>query len=177
MAATGSMLAYFNRYYQQEGFTLDATDGVTVIDVERLVVEGGHGRDRITGGAEVDHFSGNDGNDVLTGGDGDDELDGGDGRDVLRGGASDDIITAWAGLGDRVDGGDGFDRAIFQFYVETVGFTFDAGDGVSAVSTRGSTTVSGGSDDGVLIGDGDLDRLYGRGGDDTLRGNAGDDTF
>lgn len=168
--------AYFRRYYQQEGFTLDATDGVTVIGIEVLVVEAGQGRDRVTGGDEVDRFSGYDGNDVLSGGGGDDELDGGDGRDVIRGGDGDDTIKTYAGLGDRVDGGAGFDRATFYFFNENAGFTFDANDGVSAVSIEDLTVLAGGGDD-LLIGDADTDRLSGRGGDDTLYGNAGDDSL
>jgi Ca2+-binding RTX toxin-like protein len=84
-------------------------------DLDRLVVIGGAGRDRIdahtfptasvgltllggdeddvvVGGAGDDILLGGTGDDVLIGGDGDDVLDGGAGEDVLDGGEGDDIL-------------------------------------------------------------------------------------
>ena len=84
-----------------------------------LVMQGGTGNDRLTGGALADNLAGglgddalygNNGNDTLDGGDGNDRLGGGAGDDVLAGGSGDDTMTGSIGA-DTLDLGTGNDRA------------------------------------------------------------------
>ena len=76
---------------------LETTDG--------LAMNGGAGKDTLTGGKKDDFLSGGLGNDVLTGNDGSDNLDGGAGNDSLVGGNGGDTLTAGAGI-DTLLGGD-----------------------------------------------------------------------
>jgi Ca2+-binding RTX toxin-like protein len=79
---------------------------------------GGHGDDRMSGGAGDDALFGYDGDDSMVGGDGADELFSGKGDDIVLGGSSNDRIFADAGndmlLGgegnDHLDAGDGNDQ-------------------------------------------------------------------
>lgn len=87
--------------------------------------------DLIDAGGGNDHVEGRGGNDTIYGGAGDDDLFGGDGDDLIYGGDGDDIITGNAGSdtliggtgndifygvtpGDVIDGGEGYDRIIFD---------------------------------------------------------------
>ncbi len=94
---------FISRAFTSRGLTIDLTnptaaqvlaDGTRLINVERLDVIGGFGRDSFTGGAL---------NDILVGGGGNDTLNGGGGNDVLSGLFGD----------DRIDGGAGTDVAVF----------------------------------------------------------------
>jgi bla regulator protein BlaR1 len=85
-------------------------------------IEGRAGADRLSGGGGADLIRGGAGADVIRGGSGSDELHGGAGADVIRSGAGHDVIEAGAGSDtvyswsdgqpDRVDCGDGTDRAV-----------------------------------------------------------------
>ena len=75
------------------------------------VLDGNGGNDVLKAGPGRDLLNGGDGNDLLFGGPGADKLQGDHGRDVLYGGAGNDTFFVWDGFADRVDGGDGTDRA------------------------------------------------------------------
>jgi acid phosphatase type 7 len=74
---------------------------------------GGRGRDIIFGGTGDDVLHGNYANDVLHGNSGNDVVVGEGGRNRLYGDAGDDDLIAWRNRrgGDRLNGGDGQDRA------------------------------------------------------------------
>ncbi|WP_373505220.1 beta strand repeat-containing protein [Aestuariivirga sp.] len=72
-------------------------------------VRGGFGDDLIFGGSGKDKLVGNDDNDRLFGGSDDDTMFGGNGNDVLA------VETNLLVMGnDRLSGGDGFDRVVFE---------------------------------------------------------------
>ena len=111
-------------------------------------ITGTAGNDTLTGTSGADTINGLGGNDTIVGSGGGDTLDGGDGNDVLfsaeqspygplitpvldtgteidvlHGGTGDDLI--FAGYGDTVDGGDGFDTAYLSFLAAPAGVTLD----------------------------------------------------
>jgi Ca2+-binding RTX toxin-like protein len=65
-------------------------------------------------------MDGGNGKDRLTGGTSDDQITGGKGRDSLAGGLGNDSITANDGVADGVDGGDGDDTAYVDGGLDTV---------------------------------------------------------
>ncbi len=69
--------------------------------------------DLLFGGSGNDDIYGFDGDDVMNGDDGNDLLEGGNGSDYLNGGAGDDRLIGGDGEEDWIDGGDGFDTAVF----------------------------------------------------------------
>jgi Ca2+-binding RTX toxin-like protein len=75
------------------------------------VLDGNGGNDVLKAGPGNDLVNGGDGNDLLFGGPGADKLQGDHGRDVVYGGLGNDTIFAWDGFADRLDGGEGADRA------------------------------------------------------------------
>ena len=75
------------------------------------MLDGNGGNDVLKAGPGRDLLNGGNGNDLLFGGPGADKLQGDHGRDVLYGGAGNDTFFVWDGFADRVDGGDGTDRA------------------------------------------------------------------
>ena len=86
--------------------TIDGGDGADTI-------RGGDGADTLNGGRGRDTIGGGAGADTINGGAGADIIQGGAGRDTVAAGAGDDIVRVWAdGMPDRVDCGDGNDRAI-----------------------------------------------------------------
>jgi cysteine-rich repeat protein len=101
---------------------LDGGDGDDVLD-------GGTGNDVLIGGPGNDTLIGQDGDDWLEGGDGDDHLEGGPGNDTLIGGPGLDSISGGdgddrlvvnpgdvpPGKTETLDGGNGFDTAVFGF--------------------------------------------------------------
>jgi Ca2+-binding RTX toxin-like protein len=81
-------------------------------DVENLTA--GNGADTITGNALANVLAGNGGNDTIRAGAGNDRLVGGAGLDQLFGEAGDDLLYVRStppADADRVDGGDGLDKA------------------------------------------------------------------
>jgi hypothetical protein len=74
-------------------------------------LDGGAGVDRLWGEAGNDQLLGGASSDKLYAGPGDDTLYGSSGTDLLSGEAGNDLLSARDGVGEIVDGGDGFDRA------------------------------------------------------------------
>lgn len=100
------------------------------------VVDGGFGKDRITGTGAADQLSGGSGGDRISGRGGNDRLDGGSGNDRVFGGTGN----------DRIDGGDDDDRVQgdggHDFIVEK-GFGDDVRlDGGRATTTSMATVVT-----------------------------------
>ena len=97
-----------------QGDLVDASDNLAGTDDD--VIEAGAGNDTVVSGAGNDFVLGEDGNDQLFGGTGADTLVGGVGNDVLDGGDAGDLLqaddgddTIFGGIGDTVEGGDGYD--------------------------------------------------------------------
>lgn len=172
------------------------------------------GIDDATGGSEADILIGGDENNELIGGAGDDTLKGGAGTDILRGGDDTDTAVFTGSVLDyyfqtygggetrvtdtRADG-DGVTRL---FQVEKLQFTEGTytlvrghngvdnlvapnGERALLIGFHASDTLTGGSEDDVLIGDHGAtfvhnpgnDTLDGGLGDDIVLGGAGDDTI
>ena len=111
--------------------TWDGNDTINAATIKataaHLILDGGEGNDRVTGGLGGDVLWGEGGNDRLTGGAGDDTLFAGDGndladkdtlfgyegKDTLNGGAGDDVIAGQEG-DDIITGGAGND--IVRYY-------------------------------------------------------------
>ena len=112
------------------GSSLTGLGNDTVLQIERAVLNGGNGNNRITvensfiGDVTLDGGLGNDtliagvgndfvvdsgGDDSIDGGAGNDTLLGGSGRDILSGGFGDDWLFGLGGSGDRLTGGPGID--------------------------------------------------------------------
>ncbi|MCC2637533.1 MAG: hypothetical protein K0Q68_1252 [Moraxellaceae bacterium] len=126
-----------------------------------------------------DHLEGGDGRDTLTGGGFDDRLEGGAGDDLLFGdgigvtGEFEGRDTLYGGLGydqlhgngndDRLYGGEGADMLYGEEGYDTL-----AGD-------AGDDYLEGGKGNDVIAGGDGIDTLFGGEGDDSLSGGAGDD--
>src|SRR5262245_5160405 len=92
-------------------------------------IVGGSFNDTLLGGDGNDKLQGEGGNDVLDGGAGDDYLDGGSNKDTIIGGPGTDTLVGQgdddtfifhagdvpAGQVEKIDGGSGTDRAVFDF--------------------------------------------------------------
>jgi len=107
-----------------DGNSLSAVDGVTVANVERLLMVVGSGDDhfKATKGGLSHHIEtglGRDsvelgvGSDYIDTGGGDDNIKAGDGDDTVNAGSGDDVIDLGKGSG-TVDGGAGFDTLTFD---------------------------------------------------------------
>ena len=82
-------------------------DSVTFGDIAIAgTVDGGDGKDMLSGGAGGDVLNGGNGKDVLVGNGGNDSLNGGNGKDNLSGGDGDDALVGGRGK-DVMDGGAG----------------------------------------------------------------------
>jgi Ca2+-binding RTX toxin-like protein len=93
-------------------FGQGASDGlVASSNVLGAVIQGGAGRDSITGSNQADTLSGNSGHDTILGGHGNDSLLGGPGPDDLIAGFGDDLLRGQAG-NDGMNGRAGRDRCI-----------------------------------------------------------------
>ena len=92
----------------------NGSEGDNVLaDIERVI--GGTGNDSITGSAGRNTLQGGGGNDTLVGARGDDLLIGGPGNDLLQGCENNDILIDVDGsTGDTLDGGPGYDVAVFD---------------------------------------------------------------
>ena len=171
---------------------------------------GGKGNDTLNGGAGKDLLDGEDGKDIVYGGDGDDwftdtDADGaaqsdtygggfhndtfndGRGADTLNGDAGSDTFNLgsflWAEdyLGDKVNGGAGFDFVDFagadlSIYVDLTTQTRNAGAARNDRFT-GVEHFEGSSHDDYLVGDGIANSFDGGTGDDVLKGLGGNDTL
>ena len=78
-------------------------DRITGGSFGTATIDGGTGADKLTAGPDGDTTNGDSGNDLITGGAGPDQLNGDSGNDNLNGGNGDDILQG--GEGDDVDDG------------------------------------------------------------------------
>jgi serralysin len=117
---------------------------------------------------------------VLNGGGGRDALSGLDGSDTLNGAAGDDLLQGGNGT-DTLNGGDGADRLLGGWQSDTL--FGDAGDDrligdVAWLSTVGARdTLQGGAGNDILFGDAETMGNGARGGDDRLLGGSGNDVI
>lgn len=80
-------------------------------------LEAGAGNDALYGGNGNDRLHGHAGNDTLDGGYGNDHLQGWEGADALYGGVGDDYLSGGGdGASDRLEGGDGRDTYLSEWY-------------------------------------------------------------
>lgn len=132
-----------------------------------VLVVGGNGADRIVTGPADDTVNGDegnddirtgDGNDTLVGGNGDDVLLSGNGNDVAQGGLGgdgidtgpgDDEVRVRDGAADRVECGDGNDRAQSEDADR-----LNACEAVDGITAGGSTGTGGGTGGGTDTGTG-----------------------
>ena len=150
------------------------------------VIDGNGGDDQVMGNAGNDRLSGSQGNDVLQGGAGNDVVLGGCGRDSLSGGAGDDVLNGQGGRDTLIEAADvdltlsdtqltglGTDRL---GRIETAELSGGASDnGLDARDFTGTTTLSGGPGNDMLIGGRAASVLQGGSGNDCLVGDVGDD--
>lgn len=136
---------------------------------------GSTGADTLAGGATSTLIQGLAGNDSLTGGNGFDTLDGGAGVDTLAGGLGGDTYLLDSTKDTIVDTG-GKDRIMAAF---TIDLELAAYDGIehATLTGTGAVNASGDSDDNVLVGNSNANRLDGRGGLDQLIGGLGNDIY
>ncbi|MEN2988312.1 calcium-binding protein [Tistrella sp. BH-R2-4] len=133
-------------------------------------VDGGAGRDMITGSALADDLRGGSNNDLLFGRAGD---------DILTGGSGNDILSPGAGV-DRVDGGTGIDTVDYDGSLSVrVDLSVGQGVGGDALNDRyiSIENITGSQFADILIGDAGVNRLSGNSGSDTLIGGAGADAL
>lgn len=134
--------------------TVDIGD-LTSSSLERVVVRGGSGGDRVDGrnmlgavgiflgdgGADV--LYGSDGNDTLRGGGGNDSLVGGGGDDSLKGNSGEDSFAWNAGDGsDRVEGGNADDTLVVTATNDANTFAITMGATGTLLNSPGMSTVS-----------------------------------
>lgn len=141
-------------------------------DAQGNSVVGSQFADVLLGGAGEDYLNGSGGNDRLEGGTFSDNLFGGTGEDVLIGGSGNDVIDGWTG----------YDTALYTGL--SSGVTVDL-QVTSAQDTGGGgidtlvriENLVGSSQDDVLTGNFNRNRLEGGDGDDTLSGMGQNDTL
>ncbi len=123
-----------------------------------VVLNGGSGKDRLTGGSMNDTLNGSTNDDILIGGDGDDDIDGGSGNDEISGDGGDDLCLGSTG-NDEISGGADNDNVNGQ-----------AGDDV-VVGDEGNDYVYGGAGRDFVDGGDGIDIVKGQGGRDTITGS------
>jgi Ca2+-binding RTX toxin-like protein len=131
----------------------------------------------VQGGSGKDTLSGNDFLNILKGGPADDYLTGYGGADLLMGEAGSDLLRPGFGL-DNVYGGSEQDTVTFGERWNPVTVTLDGvgNDGEAGENdfVAGDVeNVTGGGNNDTLIGDGHANRLVGGAGNDTLDGKGG----
>lgn len=161
----------------------------------RNVLHGGAGSDLLDGGIGADALFGDDGRDGLYGGYGSDTLDGGAGSDGLYGDSQD--TDEFGGYFDGVPNAvvialqkpDTVSYALETAALTLVLHPFSPGTATlagsndvdslygfqNAVGGDGADSITGNSEDNLLVGSRGNDTLRGGDGDDTLVGNAGTD--
>ena len=168
---TGKWLPQY-RMSNYRGFAFDGQETFTIY--------GGAGNEAIFGGYKAD---------TITGGDGNDYIFGGDGADSINAGAGDDVVyTSVAGLTEdtSINGGAGSNTLVFDMPGESGGWdnesygavTFnlssDLGNASNFVNVGGggsADTLTGDTNNNVIIGAGGADKLYGGDGNDSLYGD------
>jgi len=166
---------------------------------QAITYEGNALANTVHGGENHDLIRGEKGRDTLYGGNGNDTLDGGSWPDRLYGEAGHDSL--FPGLGnDYVDGGEGIDTVSYANLPDSIDADLSSGIVAQVSNNRTDTlinienliatdfndTITGDSQDNLLVGglgddiidggDGD-DTLVAVEGDDTLTGGHGSDTF
>lgn len=151
------------------------------------ILNGGKGRDRVTGSLAPDDLNGGRGDDVIRGRRGRDRIGGGSGEDRLYGGAGPDRLADGdvrpEQVGpDRLIGGPGRDLVESYRFRRRAVFVNLAGRGGGGQrgegdSLAGIENVLGGFGDDKLLGDGDGNKLVGGDGDDVVHGRGGRDTI
>jgi Ca2+-binding RTX toxin-like protein len=189
-------------------FTLTPTQvfvagvGERFYDIERAVLSGGDGNNRLDASAFTGPviLVGGDGHDTLVGGPGSDQLSGGAGNDSLVGGLGADVLDTGSGA-DFADGGEGNDTYLLQLgglqtlldesgidsidlsgsafgvNADLVGGTIKFNGLTAAIATLGGSfeNLRGTSFDDVIVGNVDRNILEGGGGvDDIDGGDAAD---
>jgi Ca2+-binding RTX toxin-like protein len=193
--------------------TQDGNDKITDTSGDNTL-GGGYGNDTITGGSGIDTLYGDEGNDTLNGGDGDNWVYGGYGNDTITAGSGNDhiyadsassdldvdVVTAGAGddtvnfdrvdVGDKADGGTGFDTLnialddgdnVFDATKQTAFTNFEvinvdgAGGNDTLTANENGATLWGNLGDDTLNGGGSGDNLYGGSGSNTIHGGGGND--
>jgi Ca2+-binding RTX toxin-like protein len=174
--------------------SIDAGDGNDAAygDAGNDTVIGGAGADLLLGengfanGTGDDLLLGGDGDDALYGENGADSLDGGTGTDALYGGDGDDTLDAGIPAVSTdvqvVDGGAGFDRAVYR---DSGAVLVQLADGTGTKDGAEGTdnlvdieAVEGGAGADTMSATGTLGVLFeGAGNDDLLTGGEGDDTL
>ncbi|EGF93678.1 hemolysin-type calcium-binding repeat 2 copies family protein [Asticcacaulis biprosthecium C19] len=149
------------------------SNGVSVRNVEKVLVWGASQNDTFVGSSGGDTFFGGAGNDSYTGGAGTNSFSGGEGNDwgnagtgtsaQMGGGGGNDTLTGGAGA-DTVAGGNDNDLLSGADGADTL----QGGDGTD--------TVTGGAGNDVVWGDSGNDLLVGGVGNDTIVGSVGNDT-
>ncbi|MGK7942832.1 MAG: right-handed parallel beta-helix repeat-containing protein, partial [Crocosphaera sp.] len=162
--ANGVMVEAFGYQLVYGGFDAELD---RVVEVTKIVADGGLGNDTITIENDVDpnievELRGGVGNDSLIGGQGHDLLDGGIGNDVILGRRGNDRLFGQQGE-DEIFGGEGND------YIEGGSETDDL------YGEQGDDEIFGGAGEDYLWGGVDADSLFGGLGDDVLHGEAGQD--
>lgn len=206
MGGSGNDLINLSVNTDAEAFGEDGHDRL-VIDAEGSgVIDGGSGRDRLTGGgfAPTFFYTGGEGNDILGLFCDDPRCDEQVGTFIdAKGGPGDDLFRALPrphptdfGWGAIISGGDGLDVVDYSSSTANLNITLDDqrndGDGSGFVPDDQDNAMSdienviGGSGDdrlfgsalaNLLDGNGGHDELTGAGAQDRLLGRKGDDTF
>ena len=147
--------------------------GDTLVSIEDIVAS-----------AHDDHLRMGGGDNAIWAGNGHDEVDGGSGGDRLLGEGGNDVLVGghgrWVGhsfyIGDEINGGDGFDTAVFNSAV-----TIDLRPGgIHGGEARDDTFISieqfnGSAERDFFYGGNFNDRFQGRGEGDYMNGGAGND--
>lgn len=163
--------------------------------IDASYVDGGHGQDNIqvlseeaggidtvNGGGGRDTISGSDRPDSLLGGLGKDLIFGDDGDDTIRGGKWNDTLIGDQGA-DAIDGDEGNDSIRGGLGDDTIrggtgnNYLFGDEDDDRIIGYDGNDQLNGGDDNDFLLGDGGNDTLSGDSGDDRLDGGLDADTL
>jgi Ca2+-binding RTX toxin-like protein len=156
-----------------------------------VVLLGGEGKDRLTGGETEDALVDGAGNDTVDAGGGDDAVPNNSGTDALLAGPGDDLFVSDAVCeGDSLDGGPDRDNANWANFDKAI--AIDMGTGTAGLADPGGhldcagapqthfteiEDVEGTDAGDTLVGDGGENQLLGRGGPDSYFAAAGNDSI
>ncbi|MCC6887185.1 MAG: M10 family metallopeptidase C-terminal domain-containing protein [Hyphomicrobiales bacterium] len=195
--------------WQGNGQGVIGTSAANVYDLSGLqsvsglaYMDGGSGKDRLTGSQFANDLRGGAGNDTIDGGAGDDILTGGSGADSVNGGGGDDtiVLAGSDAQSDTLSGGQGNDSILVlgSGNLTLLGFNASAasvenwqGNGLAVAGTgaanvfdfsglqsmAGLAFVDGGNGNDTLIGSQFADDLRGGAGNDWLFAGDGNDSL
>jgi Ca2+-binding RTX toxin-like protein len=160
-------------------------------DSTSVILLGGEGDDRLTGGTTEDAVIDGAGDDAVDAGGGDDAVPNNQGADDLVAGPGDDLFISNAVCeGDVLDGGEGNDNANWANFGSAVALDLSRGvaeligpggqpecEGGPPTSLRGLEDLEGTGGGDLLIGDSGSNQLLGRPGPDSYFAGAGDDSI